>query len=199
MPLNANQPGPDKAALRKAILSRRAGLSEKQVRLASLGASVLVERLERWRSAKEVMVYFAFKGEIATTELLHDLWSRRVRVLAPRCRPGEEGVLDVACVSCLSDLAPGAYGIMEPKADRCPALARFNPGAALIPAVAFDRRGGRLGFGQGYYDRLLAGPQFDNTFLIGLAHAFQVVKHLPQDLWDRPVHVVVTDEEIIWP
>ena len=169
------------------------------MRLASLGATVLVERLERWRSAREVMVYLAFRGEIETTRLLEDLWSRRVRVLAPRCRPGENGLLDVACITCLADLGPGAYGIMEPKADRCPALGRFSPSVALIPAVAFDRRGGRLGFGQGYYDRLLAGQQFDNTFLIGLGHGFQVVEHLPQDPWDRPVHVVVTDEEVIWP
>jgi 5-formyltetrahydrofolate cyclo-ligase len=199
MPLNANQSRPGKAALRKAILSRRAGLNEKEVRLASLAATVLVERLERWRSAKEVMVYLAFKGEIETTELLQDLWNRRVRVLAPRCRPWEDGILDVACISCLSDLAPGAYGILEPKEDRCPTLGRFSPGVALIPAVAFDRRGARLGFGQGYYDRLLAGSQFDNTFLIGLAHSFQVVEHLPRDSWDKPVHVVVTEEEIIWP
>ncbi|WP_243358925.1 5-formyltetrahydrofolate cyclo-ligase [Fundidesulfovibrio terrae] len=199
-PLNANTgnaPGPDKAALRRAVLARRAGLSPDEVRRASLAASILVDGLDRWRSAREVMVYFAFKGEVETSALLEGLWRRGVRVLAPRCRPGEAGVLDVACVTCFEELAPGAYGILEPHPESCPALSGFAPDVALIPAVAFDRRGGRLGFGQGYYDRLLAGPGFEKTFLIGLAHPFQVVERLPLEPWDRPVHAVVTSEEVI--
>jgi 5-formyltetrahydrofolate cyclo-ligase len=197
-PLNANTPGfPDKAILRRSILARRAGLSSDEVSRESLAASALVEMLPQWRGAREVMVYFAFRGEIKTSALLAGLWERGVRVLAPRCRPGEAGALDVACVTCFEELAPGAYGILEPHPDACPALSSFAPDAALIPAVAYDRRGGRLGFGQGYYDRLLAGPGFERTFLIGLAHPFQVVERLPLDPWDRPVHAVITGDEII--
>jgi 5-formyltetrahydrofolate cyclo-ligase len=194
---NANRTGLDKAALRKAVLARRAGLVPEEVRRASLGAAALVESLEPWRLAREVLVYLAFKGEVDTASLLEGLWKRGARVLAPRCRSSRAGVLDVACVTCISELAPGAFGILEPHPQRCPALDSFAPDAALIPAVAFDRRGGRLGFGQGYYDRLLAGPQFAHTYLIGLAHCFQVLDTLPLDPWDRPVDAVVTDKEII--
>jgi 5-formyltetrahydrofolate cyclo-ligase len=202
---NANQIGPDdvarntpdKAALRKAVLARRAGLDPEEVRRTSLEVAALVESLEPWRAAREVLVYFAFKGEVDTAALLEGLWKRGVRVLAPRCHSSQAGVLDIACVTCLSELVPGAYGILEPHPGRCPPLEYCAPDAALIPAVAFDRRGGRLGFGQGYYDRLLAGPGFADTYLIGLAHPFQVLDVLPLDPWDRPVHAVVTDEEII--
>lgn len=196
MPHNAPPHTMDKSALRKAMLARRSALAPGEVRAASLRAAVLVETLGAWRQAREVLIYLAFGGEVETTALLDALFGRGVRVLAPRCRPGQAGLLDVACLTCLSQLAPGAYGIPEPHPELCPALDDFSPGAALIPAVAFDRRGGRLGFGQGYYDRLLAGPEFEKTFLIGLAHGFQVVDALPVDPWDRPVHVVVTDEDI---
>lgn len=197
MPHNANTALPDKSSLRKSILAVRDALASEDVRRASLRAAALVEGLDPWRSAREVLVYFAFRGEMDAAPLLEHLLSRGTRVLAPRCRPGETGVLDVACISCLSELAPGAYGILEPHPDHCPPLAAFAPDVALIPAVAFDRKGGRLGFGQGYYDRLLAGPEFESTYLIGLAHEFQVVEHLPLDPWDRPVHAVVTQSEVI--
>lgn len=198
MPHNANASRAAKAALRKPVLARRAALDPAGVLEASRRAAVLVESLEPWRSAREAMVYFAFKGEMDAGPLLEGLWRRGARVLAPRCRPGQAGVLDVACVTCLDELAPGAYGILEPHPERCPPLAEYAPDAALIPAVAFDRKGGRLGFGQGYYDRLLAGPGFARTYLIGLAHPFQVLDEVPMDQWDRPVHAVVTAEEIIF-
>ncbi|MFP5221323.1 MAG: 5-formyltetrahydrofolate cyclo-ligase [Acidobacteriota bacterium] len=197
MPHNALTHMMDKQALRKAMLARRRALAPDRVRDASLRAAARVETLDAWRQAREVLVYLAFGGEIETAALLDPLFRRGVRVLAPRCRPEQAGRLDVACLTCISQLAPGAYGIPEPHPELCPALDDFSPDAALIPAVAFDRRGGRLGFGQGYYDRLLAGPEFRKTFLIGLAHGFQVVDALPVDPWDRPVHAVVSDEEII--
>jgi len=198
MPHNANPRATEKSALRKSILARRSALDPARVLDASRRAAAFVEDLPRWRDAKEVMVYFAFGGEMDAGPLLDGLWRRDVRVLAPRCRPGQAGVLDVACVTCLDELAPGAYGILEPHPERCPPLAEFRPDAALIPAVAFDRKGGRLGFGQGYYDRLLAGPGFERTFLIGLAHSFQVVDEVPTDPWDRPVHAVVTEGGVVF-
>lgn len=197
MPLNASPQGLGKAELRRAVLARRAALPPGEVREASLRACALVQSLEPWRQADEVLVYFAFRGELDPAPLLQGLWRRGVRVLAPRCRPGEAGMLDVACVTCLEEMAPGAYGILEPHPERCPALKDHAPGAALIPAVAFDARGARLGFGQGYYDRLLAGPGFARTYLIGLAHPFQVVDTLPVEPWDRPVHAVVTPDGVI--
>lgn len=193
----AAPPREDKAALRRSFLALRDALPQDAGRLAGERAAPLLETLPRWRAAREVLVYLAFRGEVDCAPLMEALWRRGARVLAPRCRPGARGELDVACVTCFEELAPGAYGILEPDPDRCPALDAFAPDAALIPAVAYDRRGGRLGFGQGYYDRLLARPGFAGTFLAGLAHPFQVVERLPLDPWDRPVHAVVTPQEVL--
>uniref|UniRef100_A0A7C4EM61 5-formyltetrahydrofolate cyclo-ligase n=1 Tax=Fundidesulfovibrio putealis TaxID=270496 RepID=A0A7C4EM61_9BACT len=203
---NASPPGVDKAGLRRDMLARRRALTPEQSRLAGQAVRERLAAFEPLRAAREVLVYLAFGGEVETRDLVADLLERGVRVLAPRCRPGQAGQLDLACLTCLEELVPGAYGIPEPDPERCPALgpeaADAAPGAApdvaLIPAVAFDRRGARLGFGQGYYDRLLAGPGFRDTLLVGLAHPFQLVDFLPQDPWDRPVHAVVTPQELLW-
>jgi 5-formyltetrahydrofolate cyclo-ligase len=197
MSRNAAAIAAHKSSLRKDILARRARLDSEAVRLESRRVAARVEGLEPFAAAHEALVYLGFRGEIDPTPLIESLWRRGARVLAPRCRPGEDGLLDLACITCMEDLAPGRYGILEPHPETCPAIASFRPSVALIPAVAFDRKGGRLGFGQGYYDRLLAGEAFRETFLIGLAHDFQVVEDIPMDAWDRPVHAVVTAEEII--
>ncbi len=215
---NASPPGVDKAGLRRDMLARRRALTPEQSRLAGQAVRERLAAFEPLRAAREVLVYLAFGGEVETRDVVADLLERGVRVLAPRCRPGQAGQLDLACLTCLEDLVPGAYGIPEPDPARCPTLGPaaghaapgvapgvapsvapiVAPDLALIPAVAFDRRGGRLGFGQGYYDRLLAGPGFRDTLLVGLAHPFQLLDLLPQDSWDRPVHAVVTPQELIW-
>ncbi|GAB6038688.1 5-formyltetrahydrofolate cyclo-ligase [Fundidesulfovibrio butyratiphilus] len=189
----------DKQALRKSLLARRRSLTPEALERASRHVRDRLADLPAWRNAGEVLLYKDFAGEIATGPLLDELWRRGARVLIPRCRPGETGLLDLANPLGPQDLTPGAYGILEPNPETCPAVTDFSPDLALIPAVAFDRTGARLGFGQGYYDRLLAGPGFSRTLLAGLAHAFQVVDRLPSDPWDKPVQVIVTDEETLWP
>jgi len=195
---NADRKSLDKAVLRRSILARRAQVGADEARLAGLAVANHLRGLAQWRDASEVLVYFAFRGEIDISPLACDLWQCGVRVLAPRCRPNEAGMLDLACVTCLDDTAPGAWGILEPRPERCPPLDLFAPDVALIPAVAFDRTGSRLGFGQGYYDRLLARPAFAKTLLVGVAHDFQIVDDLPSDAWDRPVNAVVTPSGVIW-
>lgn len=188
----------DKAALRKQLLATRRALAPAELKRSSLAVHQRLAALPAWREAADVLAYVAFGGEVATLPLIEALWARGARVLAPRCRPEEPGRLDLACLTCFEQLRPGQYGILEPDPAQCP-LSACSPDLALIPAVGYDRRGGRLGFGQGYYDRLLALPEFSKTLLVGLAHGFQLVEALPLEPWDRPVHVIVTDKETLWP
>uniref|UniRef100_B8DIG1 5-formyltetrahydrofolate cyclo-ligase n=1 Tax=Nitratidesulfovibrio vulgaris (strain DSM 19637 / Miyazaki F) TaxID=883 RepID=B8DIG1_NITV9 len=109
----------------------------------------------------------------------------------------------LAPCACAADLKPGRYGIAEPDPARCPAIDMdvapdFAPDLAVIPGVAFDRQGNRLGHGAGYYDRFLAHPAMARTSLVGLAYAFQIVPALPVAPWDRPVHALCTEEGLTW-
>ncbi|MFW6323666.1 MAG: 5-formyltetrahydrofolate cyclo-ligase, partial [Desulfovibrionales bacterium] len=154
--------------------------------------------LPAWRSATEVLLYAPVRNEVDTWPIFDELRSRGIRTLLPRCRECEPGKMEWAEASCREDLAAGAFNIPEPHQDRCPSTRTFSPDLILIPGVAFDRSGFRLGYGGGYYDRFLSGLADQSSLLAGLAFQFQVVAALPRQKWDIPLHVLITEQEIIW-
>jgi 5-formyltetrahydrofolate cyclo-ligase len=190
--------GQDKAALRSELLARRRQLPKDEAALRSARIRVRLRALPAWGLAREVLLYMPVRGEVDVAPLLTELWERKVRVLLPRCRPDAPGELDLACCTCPEELAPGAYGIPEPAPDTCPALASCGPDLVLVPAVGLDRSGVRLGHGAGYYDRLLARPDMAGALLAAPAYGFQVLNRLPADPWDRPVDVILTEDETLW-
>lgn len=179
------------------MLGQRRALRDDEVfRLSNLIQS-RVTTLTAWHTAREVLLYLPVNNEVDTWPLIRSLWKRGVRALLPCCRPEGRGEMDLACVTGEREIKPGAYGIPEPDLTQCSPVPHFRPDLGLIPGVGFDRRGYRIGHGAGYYDRFLARPEMKNTLLVGLGYAFQLVDHLPNDPWDRPVHLVVTDREEI--
>ena len=186
----------NKKQLRERLIEQRSLLSQQQVRDGSQGATELIRSLGEWRNACEVLIYWPIRGEVDVRPLAMELWQRNCRVLMPRCRPDAYGEMDIACAACEDELVPGAFSIMEPDTERCPPVATCTPDLAIIPAVCFDRRGYRLGYGGGYYDRLLATDDMKDTLKIGLGYGFQLVDQLPVQPWDMPVDIVCTDEEL---
>jgi len=191
----------DKDAVRKALVERRRALSPVDVQRASLAVAERIRTLSEWKNAWAVLLYWPIKNEIDTRPLLVELWERGAVALLPRCRPDQPGFMDLCACTCEEDLVEGSFGIMEPAAT-CPTSEEsgdvFVPDMALVPAVAFDAHGYRLGFGGGYYDRLLARPEMDDTVTIGLCHDFQRLERLPTNAWDEPVQAVCTEKELKW-
>ncbi len=188
----------EKKALREAMLKRRTGLAPAEAAAASAAVIARVRELAVWREAREVLFYLPVKNEIDPRGLLQELWERKARTLLPRCRENQPGMLDLACVGSLEETCPGSYGIAEPHIHLCRAPETFSPDLILIPGAAFDRRGFRIGFGGGYYDRLLASAPMNQAATIGLAYDFQIADRLPVDPWDKRVRIVCTDKETIW-
>ncbi len=186
----------DKQELRARLIEQRAGLSEEDILSGSSGALEMIRTLYEWKNAKEVLIYWPIRGELDVRPLVTELWQRGARVLMPRCRPDAFGEMDIACAACEDDLTEGKFSIMEPDSQKCPAVDVCCPDLAIIPAVCFDRRGYRLGYGGGYYDRLLATPDMQMTLKIGLGYTFQLVKELPVQPWDMPVDIICTEEEL---
>ncbi len=92
-------------------------------------------------------------------------------------------------------LVEGAFGILEPEVADVP-LCEID--VFLVPGVAYDLEGFRLGYGGGYYDRLIAG-KLPHQLFVGVAFEFQLVEELPRDGWDVPVDVVLTDASCVYP
>ena len=176
-------------------------LSPDQAARLSLEAQQRILELKAWNGAREVLLYVDFRNEVGTGLLLEDALRSGKRVLLPRCRSDCPGEMDLAYVTGPEDVIPGMFGIGEPNPATCSAAKSCAPEAAVLPGVAFDRRGFRLGYGGGYYDRLLADADglLAGTLLIGLAYSFQVVEELPRETWDKPVHCVCSEDFVLWP
>lgn len=186
----------DKKALRAKLLEKRQALSSEEVRVASERIIERIRTLAEWKNADEALIYWPIKNEADLRPLVAELWQRGACVLLPRCRPERNGEMDLACAACEADLSPGPFSIMEPDAGKCPPVQKCRPDIALIPGVGFDRAGNRLGFGGGYYDRLLSTKQMRKTLTIGIGYNFQMVEAIPTEPWDSPMNIICTDTEL---
>lgn len=187
-----------KQILREKLMALRKGMSVSDVEFGSEAVCRLIKSLPAWAEASQVLAYWPLGNEVDVRPLIRELWERGARVFLPRCREGEPGIMDLACVAGKGDLALGLHGIMEPDKCRCPVVEDAAPDLILVPGVGFDSRGYRLGFGGGYYDRLLEGQGMSGAMKIGPCYDFQYVDRLPVDPWDKPVDAVCTEKEFKW-
>ncbi len=199
-----------KPVLRAAMLAQRKKISPTQIQQKSRQLHTAFVQEDVWKQARSVGLYMALAGEVATVPLVEQAWQEGKRVYLPRCHKGKRGEMDfIACTS-HEDVAVGAYGIIEPKAElavRTEAILSAQNGVwdldlLLVPGVAFDTQGYRIGFGGGYYDRFLqrvyAPTTQQRTRCLGVAFTWQVVKSVPFDAWDMPMHGLLTEEGVLW-
>jgi len=135
--------------------------------------------------------YVALPYEVQTWWLIETMLSKDKRVAVPVM---EEQTRDLAICEVRdprAELTPGRFGIWEPAPSMRRPVAVEDPDLVLVPGVAFDRRGHRLGHGHGYFDRLLTRLP-ETTPTVGLAFEFQLLDHLPTTAHDRAVHTVLT-------
>jgi 5-formyltetrahydrofolate cyclo-ligase len=183
-----------KAALRRAVLLRRDALPGGERALLSARIVTTILDLRTYQEADVVLAYASFGTELQTDELLRRVLADGKTLVLPRVERGGLGLYEVRDLG--GDLASGTWGIREPEPDRCPPADAGGVGFALIPGVAFDRRARRLGYGGGYYDRLLAGGLPEGTPLVSGAFEVQIMNEVPTDPHDAPVDVVVTEKEV---
>jgi 5-formyltetrahydrofolate cyclo-ligase len=183
-----------KARVRRALDARRNALASGDVARASRAICDRVASLPAFRHAAVVVLYAARLGEVDPCGLeTADAGGSRKTFFYPRV----EGDRLTFRQATFERLAPGRYGIPEPSADAPALRADVENAVAMVPGLGFDRAGARLGSGKGYYDRSL--PAFGSLRRIGLAMDAMVVDALPTDPWDVPMHVVVTERDLLLP
>jgi 5-formyltetrahydrofolate cyclo-ligase len=184
-PAGCHLEGP--AACRHAA-ARRA-LTDAERRSASLRIADRLLGLPELDGARTVLLYAALREEVDLASLIAPLHERGVRTLFPRVRGTS---LDLVAAADLRTLQLGHRGVREPTGRS------VDPevvDVALVPGLAFDPRGGRLGAGGGHYDRLLR--RFPaRTVRVGVAFDCQLVPRIPRELYDEPVHLVVTERSV---
>jgi 5-formyltetrahydrofolate cyclo-ligase len=175
-------------ARRDALLSSlRHALSERiTTRLLALGA---------YRGARCVMAYASFGSELDTAAFLADVLAQGKKLVLPRVERGNRMLQLHAVGDPARQLAPGVWGIPQPRADVCPPVPASELEFVLVPGVAFTRRGERLGYGGGYYDGFIRSLA-RRPPLVAAAFELQLLPELPSTDRDQAIDLVVTEDAV---
>ena len=181
----------EKAALRRELLARRDAVPQREEKSRAVGDGVLA--LPAYQKARQVLLYLSKGSEVDTWKVFARALAEGKEVYAPRCLDGE-GTMGFFQVTSPQELLQGRFGLWEPDPRRCAPWRRREGALCLVPGIAFDRQGYRLGYGKGYYDRFLAS--FSGT-AAGLCFRELALERLPRGPQDRRVDVLVTEAGVL--
>jgi len=194
--MNARRPSDikeAKKAIRKEKLLWRKSLSQDEASRRSSQIAAALKALPEYAAAKTILFYVSAKAnEVDTHVLIRDSLANDVRVLVP-VTDFEKRELAIAEIGAMEELVEGRFGLLEPASDSQRIARVDDADVIIVPGVVFDRQCRRVGFGGGYYDKLLS-----STCKPALALAFegQLVDEAPVDSYDMPVDAVVTEHAV---
>lgn len=174
--------------IRRKVKAQKAMLADREKAEAAAKAFSLLERTAAFVMAENILMYHSLPDELSTHKFL-DKWAHAKHFYLPRVN-GEN--LDILPFD--SDtLTQGSFNIEEPQGDNTVGMDCID--AVIVPSVAYDHKGNRVGRGKGYYDRLLANTQ---AVRIGMIYDFQLVDEIAVEPHDVGVDIVITDSRIIY-
>ena len=176
---------PAKAELRRAMRAQLALMTSANIAEASESIRTSIPSLPRWQESGIVAAFVALHGE---PDLCPCDWAAEKTVLLPRV---EGDLLVFHQVYEPEDLQPGAFGVMEPNPQKCPALDPREAGIIFVPGLAFTADGKRLGRGRGYYDRLLAKLP-PSVLRVGVGFRSQIIDSIETEPHDEDVDLVLS-------
>jgi len=185
----------EKSALRTTARHAMETMPTEQARAK---AEALAERVLSWppmAMARRVMVYLSMAGEAGTGALIERLLEAGVEVAGPRVDWDARTILPAQITDPMTDVVQGNLGVPEP-APSTPGMALETIDVVLVPALAFDLRGFRLGRGAGFYDRFLAHPS-RNGLAMGFGLEAQLVQRVPTEPHDARLDAIVTERRLL--
>lgn len=183
-----------KEQIRKRIIKDRNQMISEEVAQKSSQIAQKVLKTPEYEEADNVLLYADYRHEVMTREIFDDAVLRKKKVFFPKSK--DDGTMEFYQVVSVKQLENGYKGIKEPIADER-YLYRFQKQEdtlIIVPGVAFDMQGYRVGYGKGFYDRFLKDKR--QMTAIGLCFANQIVEEIPHDLHDIRMDKVVTEEII---
>lgn len=181
-----------KKELRTAMKARLAAVSPHETLHAAKSVLAQLESLEQWKRADIVLAFLSMKDEIDTIPILNAALDQGKTLTVPRVVGPDLVFCQIQDLE--KDVAPGAFGILEPVSGLCPVAVETlseHHSVALVPGLAFDKENFRLGRGKGFYDRFLASAG-DSLYKIGIGYSFQLVEKVPREPHDKALDLVIT-------
>ena len=182
----------EKRICRQQMLKKRNALSQEEIKEAGIRMAESVLKLPAWERCDSVYCFASYGSEIDTIPLCTHALNTPGKLLAMPRVEGERMVFYT--VSALSMLQPGYRGIPEPISEQ---KAEGKQILLILPGLAFDGRGNRLGYGGGFYDRYIKEYSERICCRAGVGFAFQLLKELPVDSFDEKIECLVTPEQVI--
>ncbi len=181
-----------KQDIRQRIETQRRSLSWDWVEAKSAEIASHLKGVPQFRSAATVHTYVAWRNEVNNHQLIKDLLAEGRRVAVPVVDLNRHTLIH-SLISNFEDLRPGAFGILEPAPEKIRVISLSEIDVVLVPGVAFDLHGNRVGYGGGYYDDFL---RHTNAFKIALCYHFQIVDEIPVRADDERVNLLVTEKGV---
>ncbi len=190
-----------KKSLRTSILARRNTLSHEERYQKSMLITRKLFDLEEFHKLSSILFYVAARSEVQTEDMIKQAIKQGKRVLVPITDTENKRLFISELHDFDIELAKGAYGIMEPMEIYQRFVSLSEVEMIIVPGVAFDRQGYRIGYGGGYYDRMLESiPQKHKdtkVCLVGVCFECQLIDAIPIESHDMAVEIIITEERII--
>lgn len=186
-----------KKNLRKSIITRRNLLKSSEIFGKGNQIKARLMALELFKQAQVIMLYMDYKNEVPTREIIKTCLALGKRVILPVVVAGKEQ-LSLVEIKGFDDMVASKHGILEPPINALNKRRFEDIDLILAPGVAFDLNGYRLGYGGGYYDRLLASNAIHRQRInvIALAFALQIVEYVPHEGYDQPIDGLITEDNV---
>lgn len=185
-----------KKELRKRFLDIRSSLSKEEIESKSMAIFNALTEMEDFKNAKWIMTYIDFRDEVQTDRIINYCLQHNKRIAVPVCIPKTKELILSEIHNIDDDTEIGHFGVREPKKDKLRILEPSNISLILVPGVAFDPSGYRIGYGGGYYDRFLSSAG-KGIPTIALAFECQITQDLPRDDYDIPLDYILTELRMI--
>jgi len=185
----------EKKLLRQQAQKRRESLNWLEVQGKSHEITQRVLLLPEYKKARVVMVYLAINNEVDTHAIILNAWQQKKKVLIPVCQPASKTLM-LSELRSLDELIPGTWGIPEPKKEYLRLTEPQETELAIIPGLAFDIHGTRLGYGAGYFDRFLPNLPA-NCPKVAITYELSLTEYLPRESHDIPMDYIITEANTI--
>ncbi|MDL1959406.1 MAG: 5-formyltetrahydrofolate cyclo-ligase [Deltaproteobacteria bacterium] len=186
----------DSSYYRSQILSKRNGISFSTLSYLSKKIADNLRGLDEYMTSRVPLIYVSFRSEVDTHQLIKERLNSGLEVAIPKTDVTNRGLETYLLRNWEKDLRPGAYGILEPDVKVASLIRPSQIDMVVVPGSVFDRKCGRYGYGEGYFDRFLSieAPQ---ALRIGLAFSLQVLPEIPLKTHDQRMDIIVTENEIL--
>ncbi|MEE8179871.1 MAG: 5-formyltetrahydrofolate cyclo-ligase [bacterium] len=191
-----------KRKIRQEFLKKRNNLSRDEIKSKSEKIEKELFFLPEFQRAKTVMFYVSFRSEVETEKMTRNALKLKKKIVIPVVYGEKIVVSEIKNLK--KELTKGSFGIKEPKKEFRRRVNQKEIDLVVVPGVVFDKRGGRLGYGRGYYDRFLRSKSIISRMshsrqcaLIGLAFDLQIARKIPLVKGDMKVDKIVTESGIV--